>query len=471
MAAANVFASGIGIINTKAGGGRFLLDQMFTAENFRRIFDLENRKGLDLLGAFFPHLNPMTLAVKDKVTEIRTLRSKQATMAAEDFEASLATLKAELTALKAQKSAAIDAEMEGLSDTVSQSGFKLVLEQKAGPQGKPVFCIDGTAATFFVVKQLQKNVNRIYGVKQSNRHDLACQVRDTIRSSFPFEIVRTDVSAFYESIDRKRLLTKLDADQLLSSSSKKFIKQILDSYGALSGNAQGIPRGVGISAYLAELYLRKFDRDIRSIPGIVLYCRYVDDIVAVFARPPAGNTLPAYKDLVIDALGRHQLNHNPDKTAEIILGPAGVSTFEYLGYRFTVGNGPLIIAPSDAKLIKLKQRLEATFESYWQCAPINPRQAYREVVARVKFLTGNTRLLNSKSTAATGIYYNNPLVTDLKGFQALDAFLKSEIKAIKRPRLRERLLRYTLVGGFNERRFHNFGSRELAYIVKAWKHA
>ena len=102
---------------------------------------------------------------------------------------------------------------------------------------------------------------------------------------------------------------------------------------------------------------------------------------------------------------------------------------------------------------------------------MNPREAYREVVARVKFLTGNTRLLNSKSTAATGIYYNNPIVTDLTGFAILDTLLKKRIKAIKRPKLRKRLLRFTLVGGFNERRFHSFSSRELQYIVKAWKHA
>jgi hypothetical protein len=37
-----------------------LLDQMFTAENFRRIFDTENRKGLDVAGRYFPHLAPMT---------------------------------------------------------------------------------------------------------------------------------------------------------------------------------------------------------------------------------------------------------------------------------------------------------------------------------------------------------------------------------------------------------------------------
>lgn len=448
-----------------------MLDQMFTAENFRRVFDIENRKGLDLVGLFFPHLDPMTLEIKDKVTEIRALRAQQSTMSVEDFDASFATLKSDLAALKSQKSAAIDAEMEALSDAVSQSNFKLVLEKKTGPLEKPVFVIDGTAAAFFVVKQLQKNVNRIYGVKQSNRHDLACQVRDTIRSGFPFELVRTDISSFYESINRKKLLTKLDADQLLSSSSKKFIKQILDSYGQLSGSADGIPRGVGISAYLAELYLRPLDQDIRSMPGLVLYCRYVDDIVAVFAKPPAGETLAAYDDLIIAALESYQLNHNPVKTTTIKLGAGSASTFEYLGYRFTVGNGPLTIAPSDAKLVKLEQRIDAVFEAYWERAPVNPREAYREVVARVKFLTGNTRLLNSKSTAATGIYYNNPIVTDLTGFATLDTLLKKRIKAIKRPKLRKRLLRFTLVGGFNERRFHSFSSRELQYIVKAWKHA
>lgn len=443
---------------------------MFTAENFRRIFDIENRKGVDLVGLFFPFLNPVTLDIKAKVSEIRILRSQRSAMSVEDFDAIFIALTADLVTLKSQKSAAIDAEMDALSDAVSQASFKLVLEKKEGPLGKPVFVIDGTAATFFVVKQLQRNVNRIYGVKQSNRHDLACQVRDTVRSGFPYEIVRTDISAFYESIDRKKLLSKLDADQLLSSSSKKFIKQILDSYGLHSGSADGIPRGVGISAYLAELYLRPLDRDIRSLPGLVLYCRYVDDIVAVFARPPAGETLADYDELVIAALGRYRLSHNPAKTTAIKLGEMGVKTFEYLGYRFTAGNGALNIAPSDSKLVKLENRINAVFEAYWERASINPRQAYREIVARVKFITGNTRLLNSKSTAATGIYYNNPIITDLRGFATLDMLLKKRIKAIKRPKLRTRLLTFTLAGGFNERRFHSFSSRELQYIVKAWKH-
>jgi hypothetical protein len=89
------------------------------------------------------------------------------------------------------------------------------MSRKTGPKGKSVFCIDAEPETFFVSKQFQRNINRIYDVKQANRHDLVCQLRDVLRSSFPFGLVRTDISSFYESIDRKRLVGKLDHDQLL----------------------------------------------------------------------------------------------------------------------------------------------------------------------------------------------------------------------------------------------------------------
>jgi hypothetical protein len=444
---------------------------MFTAENFRRIFDSENRKGLDVASRFFPHLDPKTLAVHDKVAEIRAWRKNKAAMSPTVFAAGESKLKSELANLKADKSMAIDSEMEKLSAAVAAPSFKLELTQKAGPKGKPVYCIDGSAETFFVVKQLQRNIYRIYQVKQANRHDLACRVRDTVGSGFPFELVRTDVSDFYESVDRKLLYAKLDQDQLLSSSSKRFIRQIFASYGALSFSQMGIPRGVGISAYLAELFLRPVDRSIAELPGIVLYCRYVDDIVAVFARPPAGGVLGSYKTLLVNILNDHGLANNEGKTFECDFGDkGGLKEFEYLGYRFLATIRTLQIAPSEAKIEKLRLRLEAAFAAYNRAAPTKSRKAFREVVARVKFLTGNARLKNSKSRATTGIYYNSPLVTDLQKYKTLDALMKKRIKAIKRPTLRAILLKYGFETGFLERRFHNFSSRELQVIVKAWRH-
>lgn len=445
---------------------------MFTAENFRHIFDRENRKGIDLVSRYFSHLNSKTDAIREKVSDIRALRKKKSALPPHKFEEQERKLKTDLSELKADKSAAIDLEMEKLSAAVAKPEFKLQLDQKMGPNAKLVYCVDGSAETFFVGKLLQRNINRIYGVKQANRHDLTCRIRDTINSGFPFELVRTDISSFYESIDRKRLYEKLDQDQLLSSSSKRFVKQILDSYEKLSGRPTGIPRGVGISAYLAELFLRPVDREIKNIQGNVLYCRYVDDIVAIFIRPPTGDAPASYEQSIIEILAANGLKHNANKTTTIDLGvTGGVHHFEYLGYSFAINSNILSIAPSDAKVDKLKKRLEATFEAYSKTSHISSREAFRTLVARVKFLTGNTRLMNSKSSATTGIYYNNPLITDFSKLEQLDTALKKHINTVKRPSLRNKLKTYKFKKGFVERRFHNFNSRELAIIVRAWKHA
>ena len=447
-----------------------MLDQMFTAENFRLIFDSENRKGLDVASRYFPSLEPDTLAVRDKVQEIRNLRAKETTLKAEDFSAQLLALKTELSTMKDAKSAAVDDLMEEISLKVLQSGFKIELTQKIGPKGKPVFTIDAEPETFFVIKQLQRNIYRIYGVKQANRHDLVCQLRDIVGTEFPFELVRTDISTFYESINRKRLVEKLDSDQLLSPSSKKYIKQVLDSYGAISGKPNGVPRGVGISAYLAELYLRPVDKAIRNIPGLVLYCRYVDDVVAIFARPPTGNAVGSYKDRIIALFGEYGLAHNAIKTSEFDLAASGTKKFEYLGYRFLLRPGQCEIRASAAKVAKYKSRMKAAFEDYWSERPYNSKGAFRNLVARIKFLTGNTRLSNSKSRATTGIYYNNSIVTELSSFQLLDKILKMRTAELKRPSLIKRLKPYKFTSGFQTRRFHNFSARELQTIVRAWKH-
>lgn len=37
-----------------------------------------------------------------------------------------------------------------------------------------------------------------------------------------------------------------------------------------------------MSAYLAELYMRDIDKQIKSLPTVSYYARYVDDIIIVF---------------------------------------------------------------------------------------------------------------------------------------------------------------------------------------------
>jgi hypothetical protein len=88
----------------------------------------------------------------------------------------------------------------------------------------------------------------------------------------------------------------------------------------------------------------------------------------------------------------------------------------------------------------------------------------------VNFLTGNTRLSNSKSCAVTGIYFNNSIANNLSSLQLLDKQLKTRILQLKRTSLQKALRHSKFTTGFEERRYHSFSTQELQVIVKAWKY-
>jgi len=110
---------------------------MFTAENFRRIYDAENRRGADLATRYFPTLEPFTLNVREKVKDIRDLRKSKNTLATDVFDAQETALKTELAALKAAKSSALDVLLNEISQRVLKSSFKINLSMKAGPRVSP----------------------------------------------------------------------------------------------------------------------------------------------------------------------------------------------------------------------------------------------------------------------------------------------------------------------------------------------
>lgn len=447
-----------------------MLDQLFTPVSFRKIFEVENRKGFDVAGAFFPSLEIHTLTIRAKMEEIRKLKSEEQSFEHAVFLSKIASLYAERDALKELKSKAIDDLLNSVANNVSRSDFKIALTQQIGPGGKPVFCIDNSPESFFVSKQIQNNIKALYGVKPGNRHELVERLYHALKSEFPLEIVKTDISSFYETIPRLRLIRRLEADQLLSLASKKFIKQILDAYGSAAASPQlGIPRGVGISAYLSELYLRVLDREIRSMDGLILYCRYVDDIVAVFARPPSGGPI-SYEADIVWAIHELGLSYNPAKTQSYKSGKGCSFSFSYLGYFFRSNLGVLELALSPRKLKKYKLRLKASFDRYFKDASRNQRAAYRDLKSRIRFLTSNTQLVNNKRHVCTGIFYSNSLLTDFSAIRALDKLLAISVQKLSSARLKTSIEQFSFQKGFEERRYSTFSTRELRNVVGAWRH-
>lgn len=445
-----------------------MLDQTFSAKNFRKIYDIENRRGRNVDRAFFPSLVEASARITAASAAIRTARKNNLGLTDEALEGVLESLREALQTARANRESLIDTTMTNIAQQVYDD-FQIQLEERDGPNNNTLYTLPANPVPYFIAKQIQHNISRLYKIKAGDRRAIVSQLFDQLNTGFRQFCVRTDISNFYESIDRSSLIKELDTDQLLSFGSKRFIKQALSSYGSLSLSSSGIPRGLGISALLSELYMRSVDERIRELPGVSYYARYVDDIIVIFS-PTANYDTSKYLPQIDQIVKEKGLTLNTAKTAANLIGNNQSFNFEYLGYRFSVSGGTCRVSMGHKKYVRYRSRIDRIFASYQRQATFDQKGAARLLAARVKFLTGNTRLWNNKRHAFTGIYFNNGHLTDLNKLAGLDAYLRHKISELHSAALQDRLDFFSFRLGFVERRFASYSTRELARIVEAWSY-
>lgn len=453
-----------------------MLDQGFNAKNFRRIYDAENRKGRNVEEKFsstdpgFDELRRRTASIKELKAALRDLISATSKGRDEALLASLADAQLSLQVAIDEKQALLGEHLERLALSISSDGHTLTLIPKLIPGGKTLYVSPIDPKTFFIEKQLQHNISRLYKISPGNRDVIVPQVMSFCGGNLPIWGVRTDISDFYESVDHKSLLRILKSDQLLDAPSIRYIQQILFAYRQLTNSPIGLPRGNGISAYLAELYMRPLDKAVRGMPDVLYYARYVDDIVVIFTQNPAWAPSDVMTHIT-DVAFRHGLTLNPSKTAEISSTDSRKARFNYLGYSFNLVGGRCDVDISPDKKARYQLRMEKSFAVYTRAPARKSKSAGRLLLKRIKFLTSNTRLQNSKSNAYVGTLYSNRYINKTDKYRALDALLSHRINQISDPRLRTKLNKYSFASGFSSGRFVHFTQTELADIVRIWKHA
>ncbi|WP_282163122.1 antiviral reverse transcriptase Drt3a [Ulvibacterium marinum] len=442
-----------------------MLDQSFSAKNFRIIFDISNRNG------FFVE-DKLSLSSIRKVTEEIKVYGNLAKSYNKSGNKVLAHFFNEVKEqFREVRNVEIDNVLEEISLIISQSDFKIELRQIKIPGGKDLYTIANKPEYFFAIKQAQFNISRLFGVKQSNRHSIVEQLFTLLNDKFPKTVIRTDISSFYESIDHESLAKHINHDNLLSPKSRKIINSILRSYKILSGSNKGVPRGIGVSAYLSELFMRRIDQTIRSIPGVTYYARFVDDIVVIFTPNP-NEPGRVYLNEVKYAIEKNSsIRTNPAKTFPLSIVDLSIKhNFEFLGYEFIIQHGKVKTKLTSAKFDKLEKRTELAFDHYVNFSKVNKKEARKILLKRIRFLTGNTRLANNKAKILIGIYYSNSSLTEMGQIKRLNARLKRQINTrITSASLKKRLNRYDFIDGFENRNFSSFGSDELKAIMQIWK--
>jgi hypothetical protein len=468
-----------------------MIDQSFSAENFEKIFNIENRKGninKDTLPAEYIALIVRIKEIRATIKELKDKYEREE-ISKDEYLSSRDAHNQTIKDLQLRKEAVLYESLKKISEEVNSSKFQFNF--KIGDRnGKPTYEIGNSIAQFYAIKQLQYNIRKTFKVKQSDRYRILKQIKLLLADGFPKIVIRTDIESFYESIPQDKLLDKVLDNTLLTHKSKQFISTIIQDYEKLKDKKQerpgyGIPRGVGISAYLSELYMNDIDRHIRSIGNVTFYSRYVDDIFIVITPPSKTGSTDYLKD-VEDIFTRFGLTMKKSKTKveSILRATTHKATIEYLGYSFEINYGNdhchLKINLTKSKIDKYKERLQKAFDYYNAESKYNERRERRFLFDRLRFLSGNTKLLNSKEGIKVGVYYSNSLLeeSNLKSLMAVNGFLKKMACTNLKPhcsgsfdvdKMKKQIIRrFDFCEGFKQKRFHNYTTKELIEIKKVW---
>jgi len=446
-----------------------MLDQSFSSKSFQEIFDKENRKGVNVEEKYKDDFVD-SLA---KVGELKNLRKQ--IQQERDFDRKK-ILYANKKRLKKERDTLVSDVLDEVTDGINNHTINLVL---GGDYGGQSYMFEHNIQNFFISKKIQDNINRTYNVKQSSRYAILSELLNLLEDNFPKYVIRTDIKSFYESIPQKKLLDKINNDYLLSIKTKKFIHQIIASYNDLTGQtnsetAKGVPRGVGISAYLSELFMRGIDNKIRELDDLVYYARYVDDIIAIFV-PKSKNIdsthLTGYKTKLTDLITSEGLSLNIAKTSEYnLLEGLRFIRFDdnsrnfkpqpinYLGYEIgSIKNGKIYnlnTRLSDNKINKYFNKIKLSFQYFENKKNHNRKNAFKLLSARINYLSSNTKLRNNKDKVFVGIYYSNPFLNSDVSLEKLQTRLKWHIsRAGFTNDEKQIMLKYSFIDGFKKKTF------------------
>ncbi len=152
-------------------------------------------------------------------------------------------------------------------------------------------------------------------------------------SSEELGFIRTDITGFYDNIDRERLMNRV-RKTTISRYALQLLYRSITTPTVPRGTAssqrykfyspQGIPQGLAISNILANIYMHDFDETFDRL--VSLYMRYVDDILLIFPYPENKSLLEKVR-FDVAKLG---LTLNDSKTES---GRLGHSEFDILGYK------------------------------------------------------------------------------------------------------------------------------------------
>ncbi|MGE6463506.1 antiviral reverse transcriptase Drt3a [Pseudoalteromonas tetraodonis] len=395
----------------------------------------------------------------------------------DDYEQKKARILSLLTKINESIVSFINLQSVDISRKIIQDNYTPTLSKLDHKiKGKPIFTtkikvVDSFIETIesdFIQRISKSEINYAFEVSASDRDKTISSLIPLLDDQSPKCIYRTDIKNFYESVPHDNLLTFINSSKKLTQSTKNLINSILTQYSRITGLNKGLPRGVPISATLAELYMKKVDIKIMALDCVNFYARYVDDIfIIIKTRKSDCESYKREIESVEKIIKDHCLNNNKEKTDSTFFDKTRSNfKFDFLGYNFIFKNKSLEIKLSDKKFEKYQSRINKIFYNYLKNRDENEGIATQFLINQIKYITSNVQLMNRKSNVFSGVYYSNKFITDCSQLESLDSYLHSKAELYCKEKYSFKIKKLSFLYGYENLVFRNYKPSELYNITR-----
>jgi Reverse transcriptase (RNA-dependent DNA polymerase) len=216
-----------------------------------------------------------------------------------------------------------------------------------------------------------------------------------------------------------------------------------------------VPQGLSVSNALSEIYLEGLDLKLKRIhPRIIYYSRYVDDILIMISgeiTQPEKIRIETEIRRLINFFG---LKLNEEKVDYVAMKwkDQVFSSFEYLGYKFSIGKKALSVSLSESKEIKFKRKIDFCFRQFNIDGNFNLLYERLSFLTRKNIVIKKEKFLSSNKTCAYklkkihfGIIESYKYI-DVEKWKDLDRYLRIKINSVKAkiPSRKEKRILYSL---------------------------
>lgn len=444
------------------------MDQSFSIKNLNWMLVEDIKNGGDLEEKYIPK----AFDVKNKIKRLNKIRfhlkNKLKETNNDIYNNRFLRVNAAIDDMKLQYQSIVSDELGRISKSIESKEFRLnvnLLSHEVG--GKKVYGVGNCLGQILVVKFIHNVLKELYDIRMASRDMVISQVKLLTLDDVPKYIIKTDIKSFYESIDHQFLLDGIHDSSSLSLIIKRILTRFISDYKRISGDVKGVPRGIGLSAYLSEIYLSDIDKEMKRNEDLIYYGRYVDDMIFIYA-PVRKEAVDGYINEIGSILEKKKLFLNEDKTSKIDLLDGRAGFFDYLGYKFNLGGNKILLSRS--RIDKYISRINQSFEEYDRKRLFLPKKAEEELICRCVFLTGNIRLFNRKSNAFIGVYFSNKYITDTCQLDYLDDVYQEKISSsCASISTKRKIKKLSFRKGFDRKLFGGLTKKQILHVSKGWK--